>query len=551
MARQDPFTINIIQNSFQALCDQMSASLRRTAMSSVIYEALDFGVGLTDAAGDLVCDGAGIPMFVGILDHSVRTVIAKFGDDVHAGDLFLTNVPTGGGGTHLNDVVALQPVFAGERLAGWVVAKAHWTDIGGMVPGGISDKATEAFQEGLILPEIRLFNRGVLDHAVRDIIAANSRMPKFTLGDMWAMVAAVQLGADRLGETAGRYGADALALAMAEMIAIGERVTLAGLRKLPPGTYHAEDHMDDGRRLQCSVTITADRFVVDLRGNPEQSPTSHNSPYISSFVCAGLVLKAITDPQAVANSGCFRALTVLTDKGSMFDPLPGSACGMYVPPSLYVTELVWKAVADLAPDRMAAGHVGSINAISMLATHPERGTDVFLVVPEVGGYGAAHDADGQPASGIFGNGDARNSPAEICEARNGIRVDRYEFHDEPGGEGEFRGGRGVCVEYVVAAPDTLLASLTQTRSVYPPWGMKDGRDGSLNHAELVRADGKIETASRFAQVGLDPGDRVRIYTAHGAGYGDPRNRTAERVQADIDDGLITAERARIVYGYGA
>jgi len=551
MPGHDPFTINIVQNGFQAVCDQMSASLRRTAMSSVIYEALDFGVGLTDAVGDLVCDGAGIPMFVGLLDHSVRSIIAKFGDDVHPGDLFLTNTPMGGGGTHLNDVVAIRPVFAGERLGAWVVAKAHWTDIGGIVPGGISDHSTETCQEGLILPEIRLFERGRLVEPVRDIIEGNSRLPRFTLGDMWAMVSAVHLGAERMTEMAERYGLDLLSHALADMLAIGERVTLEGLRKLPPGTYHAEDHFDDGRRLQCSVTITAEEFVVDLRGNPEQRPDSYNNPYISTFVCAGLILKAITNPQMVANSGSFRALKVLTDKGSIFDPRPGAACGMYVTPSTYVTELVWKAVAHLAPERMAAGHVASINAVGMLATHPERGDRIFMVVPEVGGYGASHDADGQAASGIFGNGDARNSPAEICEARNGFRVDRYEFHDEPGGEGEYRGGRGICIEYVVRSPDTLLTSLTQTRSAYPPWAMAGGLDGSLNHAEIIRLDGSRETMARFAQVKLGTGDRLRIYTAHGAGYGEPSKRDRDRVKADIEDGLITAARARDVYGYAA
>ncbi len=550
MSSHDPFTVNIIQSSFQATCDQMSASLRRTAMSSVIYEALDFGVGITDATGHLVCDGAGIPTFVGILDHSVRSIIAKFGEDVHEGDIFLANRPTRGGGTHLNDVVAIQPIFSGGRLAAWVAAKAHWTDIGGIVPGGISEAAVEVYQEGLILPEIRLFDRGRLNEAVHDIIAGNSRMPKFTLGDMWAMIASVRLGAERMKETADRYGLGAFTHALADSLDIGERITLAGLRRLEPGTYTSEDHMDDGRRLRCSVTISPTKFIVDLRGNPAQEANSLNNPYVGTCVCAGLVLKALTDPQSVANSGTFRPLTVLTDKGSIFDPTDDAACGMYVPPSIYVQELVWKAVAHLAPERMAAGHVASINAIGMMATHPERGTPVFMIVPEVGGYGAAHDADGQPASGVFGNGDARNSPTEICESRNGVRVDRYEFHDEPGGEGEFRGGRGVCVEYVVRSQRAILTNLNPTRSVYPPWPMEGGNPGSLNHGEVIRADGSRESGN-LSQLPLMAGDRVRIFTAHGAGYGDPKRRDPERVRADVEDGLITPERARSVYGYFA
>ncbi|WP_044875250.1 hydantoinase B/oxoprolinase family protein [Pseudomonas sp. LFM046] len=546
--QHDPFTIAIIQSGFQAICDEMSSSLRRTAMSSIIYEALDFGVGLTDASGELVCDGAGLPVFVGILQNAVRSMIDKFGDNVRPGDMFLVNEPTGGG-THLNDVVAVKPVFAGQTLVAWVAAKAHWGDIGGMVPGGMSPDATETVQEGLILPGVKLYDGDRMVEAVHDIIAANSRTPKWTLGDMWAMVSAVRLGADRVGELATRYGTDGVTKALEDLIALGERTTLEGLRALPAGVYHAEDFLDDGRKLQCTVTISPTEFIVDLRGNPEQGPNAFNNPLISTYVCAGLVLKAITNPTSVANGGSFRAMKLLTDKGSIFDPHPDAAVGLYILPSVYVTELVWKAVAHLSPERMAAGHMASINGIAMFATHPERNQRIMMATPDVGGWGASYDRDGQSASGIFGNGDARNSPAEICEARNGIRVDRYEFHEEPGGEGKFRGGRGICVEYVARAADTILADVIQTRTHYAPWPLAGGNEGSLNRSEVERANGEKISGVPLSQIPLGPGDKVRVWTSHGAGYGNPRERDPKQVREDIEDGLITLERAGGVYGY--
>jgi N-methylhydantoinase B len=547
--QHDPFTLTIIQSGFQAICDEMSVSLRRTAMSSVIYEALDFGVGLTDASGESACDGAGLPAFVGILQNGVRSIISKFGDLVCPGDMFLTNDPMEGGGTHLNDVVLVKPVFAGNTLVAWLAAKAHWGDMGGMVPGGMTPEATETVQEGLILPGVKLYSGGSLVDAVHDIIAANSRTPKYTLGDMWAMVSAVRLGADRVAELADRYGTDGVTQALEELIALGERTTLEGLQGLPAGTYSAEDYFDDGRKIKCSVTISSTEFIVDLRGNPEQSPNAFNNPLISTYVSAAMVLKAITNPTSVANGGSFRAMKLLTDKGSVFDPNPGAAVGLYVMPAGYATELVWKAIAHLSPKHMAAGHMASINGVTMFATHPERNEPVMMGTPDVGGWGASHDRDGQSASGVFGNGDARNTPAEICEARNGIRVDRYEFHEEPGGEGKYRGGRGICIEYVARADDTIIGQVCQARTHYAPWALAGGNDGSLNHSEVERVNGEKISDVAMSQIPLAPGDKLRMWTAHGAGYGNPLERGPKQVREDIEDGLITLERALEVYGY--
>ena len=203
----DPITLEIIQNSLQAAADEMFAAMRKTAMSSIIYEVLDMGTGITDAEGRIASSGAGIPAFVGVLDKSVRFILSRH-DDIRPGDVFITNDPWHGGVTHPNDLVLAMPVFSGSRLIAWAANIAHNSDVGGMTPGSVSGEATEIFQEGLRLPAVKLIREGVTDQAVMDIIMCNSRMRDFLLGDVWAAIASVRLGARRLEDLASKYGVD-------------------------------------------------------------------------------------------------------------------------------------------------------------------------------------------------------------------------------------------------------------------------------------------------------------------------------------------------------
>src|SRR5690242_16345168 len=234
----DRFTFDIIENSLQAISDEMFAAMRKTSMSAIIYEVLDMGTGITDARGEIASSGAGIPAFIGVLDKSVKAILRKFDPaTIEPGDVFATNDPFHGGVTHLNDVIFAMPVFADGEVIAWTANIAHWNDIGGLVPGSMSTEAIEIFQEGLRLPAIKVIERGVPNLSVMDIMAVNSRLPDFLRGDMWAAIAAVRLGERRLGELARKYGTATFKAAMAHFMDYGEQVSLQALRALPKGRF--------------------------------------------------------------------------------------------------------------------------------------------------------------------------------------------------------------------------------------------------------------------------------------------------------------------------
>ncbi len=540
MRNTDPFTIEIIQNSLHAVCDEMFAAMRKTAMSSIIYEVLDFGVGVMDAKGQLTTQGAGIPIFVGMLDSSAKTVLEKFGPDkdIHPGDIFITNDPHSGGVSHLNDVVVLMPVFHDDRLMAWTANKAHWGDIGGMVHGSISTEANELFQEGLQFPEIKLFERGQPIQSVIDMIAANSRTPETTLGDMWSGIASIRAGGRRLMEMAAKYERETVELAMASLLEYGETISRRALSELPEGEYEAQDRTDDGLVTHVKVIVKDGDFIVDLRGNPGPVEGPYNCPYQCTVVGAQIIFKALTGPFSVTNEGTFRPLKVLTDKGSMFDAQRPTSAGMYFDPMMYTLDLIWKAMAPVAPDRLGAGHMHSVCGTIFSSTHPDSGQFLVSIEPEVGGWGAAPGKDGE----------TYNCPIEVNEVRNGLFVDQYTFRTNDGGEGEYCGGRGVVLDYRMRAQDARLTGLYARTNGNPPWGLNGGREGSLNSLRILRTDGSEENYSRISALELGPGDVVRITTATGGGYGDPAKRSREKVREDLKNGFITPELAEKVYG---
>lgn len=312
----DPITLEIIQTSLQATSDEMFAAMRRTAMSAIIYEVLDMGTGITDADGQLAASGAGIPAFVGVLDKAVRRILELNPvQDIREGDVFATNDPYHGGVTHLNDVVLAMPVFAQGELVAWTANIAHWNDVGGMVPGSISTDAKEIYQEGLRLPAIKLIDQGVPIDSVMRIMEANSRLPDFLKGDMWAGIAAVRIGARRLQELVAKYGMDTFLAAVAHFMDYGEQVSLKALRELPKGRFTLEEEQDSGAVYRVEVEITDDAFVVDLRDNPDQDDGPNNAGRDGSQIAAQMVFKSLTDPYGVANGGSFRPLALLTRPG--------------------------------------------------------------------------------------------------------------------------------------------------------------------------------------------------------------------------------------------
>ncbi len=548
--KPDPFTLEIIQNAFQAICDEMFTTLRRTAMSSIIYENLDFGVAITDAQGRLACQGSGLPGFIGMLDSGAKHAIEKFGaqGQIRPGDIFVTNDPYAGGVSHLNDVVLVLPVFSEGEIVAWMANKAHWSDIGGMNPGSLTTSSTEIFQEGLQLPQIKLFSEGVVNQAIIDIIAANSRTPDQILGDMWAGIAAVRAGEKRLLDLLARYGKQTVCFAIARYLEDGQRAALRALKELPKGVFTAEDATEDGQPIRVTITVTDEHFTVDLRGNPKQSATPFNCPYMCTWSAAQIIFKAITDPHGITNDGTFTCLSVLCDDSSIFNAKRPAPVSRYSEPLMQVIDLIWKAAATGMPNKLPAGQMNSVSSVILGGRNRKTGVLGILIEPQVGGWGACVDVDGENAQMCAASGETYNGSIEVSEARYGVLVRSYQLRvDDLAGDGEYRGGKGIIKEFEVLLEDAWLTS-THTRGITRPWGMRGGASGSSNRVDVIKPNGQRQRFTRVERFNLQIGDVVRVETASGGGCGDPMTRSRHSILADIRDGFVTTEYAERLYG---
>lgn len=521
----DPITASVIQAGLSAAADEMFAVLKRTAMSPIIYEVLDVGTGVTDAEGELVSSGAGIPTFVGVLDKAVKRIVELTGiENIHEGDVFITNDPYYGGVTHLSDVVVALPVFADGRLFAWAASIAHWNDIGGQTPGSMAVDVSEIFQEGLRLPAVRLFDGGEPIRAVFEIIAANSRLPDFVHGDLWAQVAAGRKAQTRIGQLLASYGLETCRAALDDLFEEGERRGRAGLSALPAGTYAIEEEQDDGALWKASITISPDRFLVDLRDNPAQRAAPYNTSRDGAIISAQMIFKALTDPSLFANAGSFRALEVLTEPGTVFHAEGNAPHSYYFETRIRLYDMLWRCLAEAMPERLPAGHFASICGTVIAGNHPDTGRRFTMVEPQMGGWGATAARNGLDAMYSCSHGETFNCPAEICEARYGIEVGHRRLNEGAEGRGLNRGGRGLSASYRLRANAVLSAGYSRNRQ--PAWGLNGGETGGTNGLTVVRTDGRRQELAFASGVTLEPGDEVLITTANGGGWGGATRKPA-------------------------
>jgi N-methylhydantoinase B len=296
-----------------------------------------------------------------------------------------------------------------------------------------------------------------------------------------------------------------------------------------------------------TVEITEDEFVVDLRENPDQDEGPNNASRDGSLVAAQMVFMNITDKHSTANAGHLRPLKLLTRPGSVFDPKPPAAFATYYEVEIRLYDLIWRCLAPHLGDRLPAGHFSSICGTVIGGPHPDTGRHFTIVEPQVGGWGASAHRDGNNAMFSGFHGDTFNAPAEVAETRYGLYVDRLQLNEEFGGEGEYRGGRGIVLDYRVRSNGCFF-TCAYTRNKHKPWALEGGLEGAPNYAEVIRADGSREEYAVVTALDVNEGDVIRIHTGSGGGYGDPRRRKRERVLEDLRNELITPECAREVYG---
>ena len=553
---KDVFTREVIKNALTAIGEEMFVAMQRSSMSPIIYETLDYATGIIDARGRLIAQGCGIPGFIGTLDGTVKDIIEKFTDDgqINPGDIFISNDPYGGGGTHLSDVALAMPLFYEGNLVAWTANKAHWTEIGGMDPGSFSVNASEIYQEGLRFPGIKLFERGNVNDALVEILRANVRLPEMTLGDLWSGIAALRVGERRFLAVMEKYGRAQTLDAIERLLDQGAAMVTEKLKGLPKGVFAAEDLIDDDGfgngpfRVSVRVSLTDTQFHADFTGTSVQVPGSVNCTRSALLAAAREVYMGIVDPDAPATEGCFRRLRVTCPDGTLLTARHPAPTSSYFEAMVAAADVMRKALAPALSGRLTAGQFGSVCSIVLSGSRPDDNKPFILVQPLTGGWGAGADKDGEPAQFCVGNGETCNIPVEVQEARYGVHINRYALHNNGGGAGRQRGGQGVVLEYQINA-DGMELSTFFGRGKTPPWGIAGGRDGSCNYAVIVSGDTTGQPLSMASRIPLKRGDVVRIYTGAGGGWGNPGERAPELLALDLRDGYITREQAEQEYGY--
>lgn len=549
----DPVTQEIIEGKLAATVDEMGVVMARTSMSPVIYEVLDFACGLLTRDGELVAQMNGITLFTGTFGTQVKSLIALYGDDLEDGDILLTNDPYSGG-THACDFAIVKPIFFGGRILAYAINVAHYLDVGGSVPGSLAPNATSVFQEGLRLPGVKVVRSDRFSGEVLRIIRENVRLPEVAIGDLTAQVATVRVAARRMGELAHKYGTDVVKAAFNHLLSVSEKQARAAITALPDGIYEAEDIIDgdgvttDPISVKVAVTISGDRLTADFTGCPPAVAGPINCAAGALQSAVRTIFKALVAPQAPSNEGWFRPLSVIAPKGSVFTAEKPSPTGWYYEGSVHASELVWKALAKLMPERFSAGSYTSL-CVLYVSGKDEAGQPFIHIEPQHGGWGASRDGDGANALIALTDGDTYNYSVEVIEARFPLLVRRYGLNVEGGsGAGRRRGGFGVIRDYEILG-DGASAYCSFGRTDTPPWGIEGGKSGSINLLQLKESGGKVRNFGREPHIELKRGDLVRIITGGGGGWGDPRAREREQVRRDVEDGYISSEMARSLYGY--
>ena len=554
----DPITLEVLRETFSSIVREMRVTLVRTAYSSILYEGEDFSCVLMDGDAQLVAmsKGQDHPLHIVPIGWSMKSVKEKFGDDIHPGDVFLHNDPYTGG-THLNDVAMIHPLFADGRLFVFPVVRAHWGDVGGMSPGSLSGDATEIFQEGVRIPPIRIVERGRPNQAALDLIFHNMRGPRERKGDFDAMIGTCRKAAERVQALAARYGAPVVRAAVVELMDRAEQRMRRAIGALPDGRYSYEAHLESGRlrleplSVRARVVVAGETITVDLTGTSPQTAAPTNVGPAMAPTGAFTIIKSFLDPGTDVNSGAFRPLTVITPAGSIVNALPPAPCGGMVEVKYCVETAVMGALAQALDGRVAGDLKGGGNHCYVGGPDPRTGeTFIFYEYP-AGGTGGFHGGDGSNTVRAWTESDMTTlQPIEAVEQLYPVRVERTSLREDSGGPGRWRGGLGLTREVRILVAATRLSVLAE-KAVLPPFGVCGGGPGATNRFWVRRGKQPIQPSPLPGKVGgfpLQPGDVVLMESSGGGGFGDPLARDPAAVAADIAEGYVTPAAAARDYG---
>jgi N-methylhydantoinase B len=547
----DPITQQVVANALASIADEMATTIFRTAHSTVVRDGMDFSAALCNAEGETVAQATSVPFHLGSVPVAMEVLLEHYGPDLTPGDVFVMNDPFDGG-IHQQDIFVFKPVHLESELAGFACTTAHHGDVGGRLPGSSACDNTEIFQEGIRLPWLKLYDAGRPVEDVFKIIRANVRIPRMTLGDLGAQVAACSVAERELQNLAARYGCEKLAALMEGMIEHSERLVREKIKSWPDGTATFTDWLDsDGLDerdvpIRATVTIRGDEIIADLSESAPMVRGALNSTRSFMQACVYQAVRSALDVEVPNTSGVFRPITVITKPGTVAEVVMPGASSMRGVTGFRMLDAVNGALAQLIPDRVpAAGEGGNTLAI-FSSDRPDGGSRYVFYELVVGTWGATPAGDGNdgltnPASL------AANIPVEVAEFEYPIRVERYGLVPDTGGAGKFRGGLAVERVWRCLTPDTSLI-VRSDRVRHPPYGLAGGLPGATSVNLLHHGGEPSERIPGMFSITITAGDVFEHRTAGGGGWGDPLERDPEAVRDDVANEKISRAAALEHYG---
>jgi N-methylhydantoinase B len=551
----DPVTLAVLNGRLVQIADEMDATLYRSAFNPIIAEAHDACHGLyhADTGATLVQGTSGLPIFVGAMAFAVKAVIdkARKDGDLAAGDTYLFNDPYDGG-THLNDIRLVRPLMRGGRVFAWLASVGHWLDVGGNVPGNFNAKATESFQEGFRIPPVKLVRAGRLQQDIVDILAANSRVPQSNWGDLNGQLNALDLGERRLDALLDECGDETIAQALAALSARAETLMRANIAALPDGTYRCDDFLDnDGvtdsaLAIALDLTIAGDRMRLDFSRSAPPCEGPLNIARSTAIACCYVALKHLfTD--VPANAGCLAPIEFVIPETTLLGVSAPRPVGGYTETILRVIDVIFGAFAQAAPERAQGSPFATINALS-LAGWRAHGRKWVMFCFFGGGLGGNPEGDGlnhsnNPIS------TATIPPVEILESLYPVMFTQWALRPDSGGAGRHRGGLGAVYEIEALADGGAEVFLLGERGKYPPFGVNGGGAAARNRFvyETDAGEATPPLVSKITDIHIRRGQKVRLETPGGGGFGDPLLREPARVVRDVRLGYLSREAARRDY----
>jgi len=547
----DYTTVEVIKGALVYAAEEMGISLKKSAYSPNIKERMDHSCALFSHNRELIAQAEHIPVHLGSMALAVRLGLEEYKGVLTPGDMLLLNDPYISG-THLPDLTLIAPIFHDGMIIGYAANKAHHTDIGGKAPGSLAPDSTELYQEGLIIPPVKLVKGGVLDQELSLLIRSNVRTPDVQMGDLRAQIAANNTGIRRVLELVNQYGVETLHSAMTQIMDYSEQRMRQEISLMPDGVYEGIDFLEDvlpggvDVEIRLKVTKKGDSLEFNYSGTSPQLERPVNAPLGVTVAGIYYTLISTTDPNIPVNDGCFRPITLNIPLGSMMNPnRPAPVAGGNVETSQRNVDVIMKAFSKMIPDKVPAASQGTMNNITV-GGMMDNGEPWTFYETIGGGNGGRPTSDG--VDGIHTNmTNTMNTPIETLEAYLPFRFKAYRLRPDSGGPGEYRGGCGIERVWTLTSEKATLSIMAE-RNKIKPWGLNGGHGGALGEFKLVKADGAETKLPSKVSIEIFRGDTVIIRTPGGGGYGDPRDRDPEKVRADVLNGLVSPEAAREIYG---